>query len=578
MADSTSMRRIIALARPQLPVLTVATLALFISSGMSLLYPQAIRWMVNLVVDGDSISSLNWIAGVLRGLFLAQSVFTMLRSWLFTVAGERVVADLRTRLYSSIIRQDIAFFDTGRTGELTNRLASDTTVLQNTVTVNVSMGLRYLISGFGGIVLLIWMSPYLAIVALSIVPVVAVAAALLGRAIRKLSRRMQDALARSTEVAEETFSGVRTVRAFAQESAEVERYGLAVQDSYRIAARRALAMGSFQGVAGFAGYGAIAIVVWMGGRMVMTEEMLIGDLTAFLLYTLMVAVSLGALAGLYADFMKALGASQRVFELLDRVSPLEQNGGEILGENEGRIRFEGVVFSYPARPDVPVLQGLDFGLERGKVVALVGPSGSGKSTVAQLITRFYDPDEGRIFLDDQEYTTLDPSSLRRQVGVVSQEPILFATSIEQNIRYGRADASLEEVQEAARAANALDFITEFPEGFETLVGERGIRLSGGQKQRIAIARALLKDPSILVLDEATSALDTESEHLVKEALDRLMSGRTTLVIAHRLSTVQDADQVLVLEGGMIAESGSHQELIGRGGLYKRLVERQFAVA
>jgi ATP-binding cassette subfamily B protein len=574
----STTRRLLALARPQLPLLAVATVALVISSGLSLVYPQVVRWMVDLVVVGEDLSLLNQVALVLVVLFLIQSVFTMLRAWLFTVAGERVVRDLRVKLYEAIIRQDMAFFDRGRTGELTNRLASDTTVLQNTVTVNLSMGLRYLIGAVGGSCLLLWMSPFLAIVALAVVPVVAFAAAALGRKIRKLSRKMQDALADSTVVAEETFAGVRTVRTFAREDAEVVRYNEAVSASYRIAATRALAVGSFHGLAGFAGYAAVAVVVWMGGRMVMTEQMTMGELTAFLLYTLMVAVSLGALAGLYADFMKAIGSSQRVFELIDRVSPLEGSEGPDLTEVKGAIRLEGVSFAYPARPDVVVLEDLDLELKPGEVVALVGPSGAGKSTVAQLLSRLYDPQSGRITVDGQDIREVSPASLRRQVGVVSQEPMLFATTIADNIRYGRTEASLEQVRAAAEAANALGFVEAFPEGFDTLVGERGIQLSGGQKQRIAIARALLKDPAILVLDEATSALDTESEHLVQEALERLMQGRTTLIIAHRLSTVQGANRVVVLDGGRVQEQGTHGDLMAAKGLYHRLVERQFLVA
>jgi ATP-binding cassette subfamily B protein len=304
----------------------------------------------------------------------------------------------------------------------------------------------------------------------------------------------------------------------------------------------------------------------------------VGELTAFLLYTLTVAMSIGALSGLYADFMKAMGASRRVFELLDRVPDLEAKGGLRPERVDGDVRFEGVDFRYPARADTQVLTGVDLAIRPGEVVALVGPSGSGKSTVASLVARFYDPDRGRVLLDGTSLRDLDPRWLREQVGAVSQEPVLFATSIAENVRYGRPGASDADVDQALEAANALQFVSGFPEGTETLVGERGVRLSGGQKQRIAIARALLKDPKVLILDEATSALDTESEHLVQEALERLMHGRTTLVIAHRLSTVRDADRVVVLDGGKVVESGTHDALVARDGLYRRLVERQFAEA
>jgi ABC transporter fused permease/ATP-binding protein len=573
-SQQVPLKRMLALAIPELPILAVATVALAVSSGLGLVYPQAVSWLVDNLAEGGTASDFNQAAAILVVLFLVQSVFSMLRSWLYTVAGERVVARLREHLFSAIIGQEIGFFDQRRTGELTNRLASDTTVLQNTVTVNVSMALRFTVTGLGGLGLLIYMSPRLAVVSMAVVPVVAIGATVYGRLLRRISTKVQDALAQSTEIAEETISGVRTVRAFAQEQQETARYNVAVQKSYRLAARRALYAGFFQGGLSFAGYSAIALVVWWGGGMVADKAMTLGDLTAFLLYTVMVAFSLGALSGLWGDFMKAAGASQRVFELLDRHSPLEHSDGAVLENISGEIRFESVDFCYPTRPDVPVLTEFDLAVSPGQVVALVGPSGSGKSTVAQLLARFYDPKGGVVTVDGHPLTDLDAKALRRHIGTVAQEPTLFATSITNNIRYGRPDASMEDVIAAATAANAHDFVSEFPEGYETQVGERGVRLSGGQKQRVAIARALLKDPKILILDEATSALDSESEHLVQEALDRLMQGRTTLVIAHRLSTVREADQVFVLDRGRVVEHGDHSSLIAAGGLYERLVKRQ----
>ncbi len=571
-------RRLVALARPQSTRLLIATFALLISSGMTLVYPQAVRWMIDAVVARESLETVNLAAIVLVVAFLVQSIFSMLRAWLFTVAGERVVADLRHDLFRAIMRQDVAFFDERRTGELTNRLASDTTVLQNTVTVNVSMALRHALGAIGGVALLIWMSPMLAGVSMAVVPFVAIGASIYGRIIRRLSRRVQDALAASTEVAEEAIAGVRTVRAFSREATEVARYGARVDDSYALAAKRALAVGGFQGVAGFFGYASLALVVWFGGRMVLEDAMTIGSLTAFLIYTMMVAVSLGSLASLYGDFMRAVGASQRVFELLDASAAIEMQTGADAPDIEGRVLVDRVRFAYPSRPDVVVLDDFTLEIAPGQVVALVGPSGAGKSTVASLLLRLYDPDEGVVAIDGRDIRDFDPRAWRTTLGFVSQEPALFATSIAENIRYGRDGVSDEAVRAAARAANAEAFIDAFPEGFDTLVGERGVRLSGGQKQRIAIARAVLRDPRILILDEATSALDAESEHLVKEAIDRLMEGRTTLVIAHRLSTVKSADRVVVLEGGRIAESGSHAALMEKDGLYKKLVERQFAGA
>lgn len=571
------IRRLLALARPEIRLLSVATIALLISSGLGLAYPQAVSWLVDGVLEEQDLGNVDRAAQILVVMFAVQATFTAVRAWLFTVAGERVVARLRADVFQSILDQDVAFYDRSRTGELVSRLASDTQVLQNTVTVNVSMGLRYLVGAVGGLALLLWTSLELTVIAMAVVPVVTIAATLMGRVIRKLSAQVQDALADASEVAEQTIASARTVRSFAAEAREGERYRGAVMRSYRLAAKRALAIGAFQGVAGFAGLGSIAVVVWRGGHMVFADLMTVGDLTAFLLYTGLVAISLGTLANLYGDFMKATGASRRVFDLLDRDSTIEATEGEPVGEVRGDVTFDHVHFAYPTRPDSPVLR--DFGLQvrHGEMVALVGASGAGKSTVAALLARFYDPQRGTIRIDGRDLRTLDPKALRRRIGMVSQEPVLFASSIADNIRYGAPGANDEEVRQAAGAANALDFIQEFPEGFETLVGERGVRLSGGQKQRIAIARALLKDPPILVLDEATSALDAESEHLVQEALDRLMHGRTTLIIAHRLSTVIGSDRVVVLERGRVAEQGSHDDLLAHGGLYTRLVERQFGL-
>ncbi len=576
--EPSTWRRIASLAKPEIPTLAVATVALVVGSTINLAYPLAVQWMVDVISGVRQGWDLDQIAVGLIALFFVQSIFSALRAWLFTVSGERVVTRLRTDLYRAILGQDVAFFDTTRTGELTSRLSSDTTVLQNTVTVNVSMALRFGAGAIGGVAMLAWKSPKLTALAMLVVPLVAVGATVYGRALRKLSGEVQDALAHSTEVAEESIGGLRTVRSFARERAEVARYEAAVDKSFALAARRAMLSGLFSGGAGFAGYAAIALVIWYGGYLVTVGDMTVGELTAFVMYTLTVAFSIGALSGLYADFMKAMGASRRVFELLDRVPELEGSGGRRLDRIEGRVSLQGVAFSYPSRPDVRVLDGVDVEIAPGEVVALVGPSGSGKSTIASLIARFYDPDEGRVLLDGADLRELDPRWLREQVGAVSQEPVLFATTIAENVRYGRPDATDQELRAALEAANAWSFVNGFPEGLDTKVGERGVQLSGGQKQRIAIARALLKDPKVLVLDEATSALDTESEHLVQEALDRLMKGRTTLVIAHRLSTVRDADRVVVLDQGRVVEAGTHEALVARQGLYHRLVERQFADA
>jgi len=570
---SASLRRLLALSRPEWGRLAVGTIALFFTSGLALAYPIFVRDIVDGVLEGGGRETIDRLALTLLALFALAGVFTAVRAYLFTVAGEHVVAQLRQRLYAVLVRQEVAFFDEHRTGELTNRLVADTSALQRAVTVNLSMLLRYGLMGFGALVILVFTSLKLTLVMLATVPLVVLAARFYGRLLRRVSRDVQDALAESTEVAEETLSGIRTVRAFSREEQETGRYGGKVDRTFALARKRARIGAIFGGSASFGGYSAIAVVLWYGGVLLADGAMSMGQLAAFLLYTSTVAFSIGALAGLWEDFMKALGASERVFELLDR-RPGVSSGSARLEQVDGRVELAGIRFAYPTRDEARVLDGVDLALRPGEVVALVGPSGAGKSTVAALLSRFYDPDEGSVSLDGVGYAELDPEWLREQVGVVSQEPILFATTISENILYGRPGAPPDEVERAAVAANAHDFIASFPDGYATKVGERGVRLSGGQKQRVAIARALLKDPRVLILDEATSALDAESEHQVQEALGRLMEGRTTLVIAHRLSTVKQADRVLVLDDGRVVQEGTHEELLAADGLYRQLVRRQ----
>jgi len=569
--------RLLQLARPEWKRLVLAFVFLAIGSTGTLIYPQSLRFIVDRALGQNDPHVIDRAALVMVAILVVQAAASSLRYVLFTTAGERVVARLREDVYRAILRQEIAFFDERATGELTSRLASDTTILQNTVSVNVSMALRSFVTMIGGVGALVWTSPRLACVMLAVVPPVAIGAVLYGRRVRALSREVQDALATASHVAEESISGLRTVRSFAAEKVEAERYTKAVATSFAIAKRRALTGGVFDFGATIAAFSVATAVLWYGGHLVMAGTMSVGALSSFFVYTLVVAFSLAAISDVWADFMKASGAGARIFELLDR-DPAMKAGGRRPPASDGAVELEEVTFRYPARPDVEVLSNVSLSLRPGEMVALVGPSGSGKSTVAALLARMYDPNEGTVRLDGTDVKELDVDWLRGQVGAVSQEPLLFARSIADNVRYGKPDATMAEIEAACRTANALDFVKRFPEGFETMVGERGVQLSGGQKQRIAIARAVLKNPKILVLDEATSALDAESEHLVKEALERLMKGRTTLVIAHRLSTVVDADRVVVLDRGKIVEEGPHKELLAKAGLYKKLVEKQLAEA
>lgn len=578
-SESHGIARVFRLAWPERKRLGWGFIFLIASSGMLLVYPQAVRIIIDEALGSGRTSEVDRAALIILGVFLLQGLAGAARYYLFTTAGERIVTRLRGQLYRTIISQEMGFFDSRRTGELMSRLSSDASLLQNAVSVNISMSMRNLGSAVGGLVLLIYTSPVLAFGLLGCIPPIAIGTAIFGKRIRRIARDVQDTLAETGIIAEETISGIRTVRAFAKEDFEATRYTAALERSYQMARRRITAIAYVTAAAGVFGYAAIVGVLWYGGRLVIAKEMSVGDLTSFILYAMTVAISVGSLGSLWTDFMAATGAAKRVFELLDRKSEIALTGGEKPASVVGQVIFQAVSFSYPSRPDQMVLSDLDLKIEPGEVVALVGPSGSGKSTIAALISRFYDPKQGSISLDGRDLRTLDAAWLRQQTGVVSQDPVLLSATIAANIRYGKSQATDAEVEEVARAANALDFIRSFPLGFQTIVGERGIQLSGGQRQRVAIARAMLKNPRLLVLDEATSALDAESEHLVQEALDRLMQDRTTIVIAHRLSTVRNAHRVLVIQAGKIVQSGSHETLMhDREGMYFKLVNRQFALS
>jgi ATP-binding cassette subfamily B protein len=571
---SRTVRRLAGLLRQELPALAAATALLALGAALALVYPQGIRAIVDGAIAGRDPARLAKVALLLGALAVVQGLAVAGRAILFSLAGERGVRRIRERLFANLVAQDVAFFDAARTGDLVSRIGTDAASLQGLLSGYLSMALRHAITAVGALALLFYTSPRLTAVMLLVVPPVAVGAVIYGRRVRALARRYQDALADASHVAEESFSAIRTVRVHAAEGLEADRFGTATAAAYQAARRRAFAGATFMGAASAGVYAAAAAVLGYGGVLVAHGELSPGALTAFLVYTLLMAMGLGALADLWAEVMKSLGAAEKVLALVDRVPAMPLSGGLRPELCRGDVRFEAVRFAYPTRPEAEVLKGVDLELAAGEVVALVGPSGAGKTTLGALLCRLYDPTSGRVRLDGRDVRELDPGWLRAQMGVVAQEPVLFSTSVEENVRYGRPRASPEQVIEACRWAHAHEFVSAFPEGYATRVGERGQQLSGGQRQRLAIARALLRDPRILLLDEATSALDAESEGLVRDALARLMRGRTTLVIAHRLSTVATADRVVVVDGGQVVEAGSHTELLRGAGLYRRLVERQ----
>jgi ATP-binding cassette subfamily B protein len=563
------------LALPEWKQLSWGFLALLLSSGMVLLYPRTAAYIIDEVLAAGHLDRLQpWVILVFMA-FLLQALTTAWRYYIFTAAGERIVSRLRQTLFQSIIKQEMAFFDQRQTGELMSRLASDATLIQQAVTLHLSSFLQNLAIAMGGFILLIHASQDMSLGFLAMVPVMVMGASYFGKRIQRFAREGQDAWGRSASIAAETISGIRTVRSFTQESGEAQRYAWAILNAMHLGRLRIQNIAIFIALGSLIGAATISAVLWYGGRLVMTGKMTLGDLTSFLLYAMAVTVALGGLGSLWTEFMSTLGASERVFELLDRDPGIPLAQGIIPPSIEGQVQFQRVSFHYPTRPGITILQDLSFTAQPGEVVAFVGPSGGGKSTIAALLCRFYDPVQGAVLLDGQDLRALDGAWLRSQIAVVSQDPFLMSTTIAANLRYGRSEASDEEMRRAAIGAYAHDFISAFPDGYETMVGERGLQLSGGQRQRIAIARALLKDPRILILDEATSALDAESEHLVQKALEHLMQGRTTFIIAHRLSTVKHADRVLVMEHGKIIQSGTHRTLMqNTAGVYYRLAWRQ----
>ena len=574
-AKKTDYKRLLELASSEKRLLGWGSVFLLVGSFASLLYPQAVKWIIDEAIIPKDLHRLNQVALVLFLATLLQGVATAIRSWLFTFAGERIVLRLREKLFSRLLKQEVSFFDSTPTGDLMSRLSADTAVIQSAVGVNLSMLARNLAQAIGGSALLFYTSAKLSFFALALVPPIGFGVIFIGKRLRKLSKTSREQLANAASNAEEAISGVRTVRSFIRESFEVIRYEKSLSLFLGLVRRRITLIAGFTMVITVLAAFGLGGMIWLGGRLVIEGDLTVGDLTSYVMYLLIVSIAIGTLGSLWMDFVSAFGAADRVFELMDRSPAIEEDGGQPIQIKNAKIEFKNVSFSYPSRPQILVTKNLSFEISPGEIIALVGPSGAGKSTITSLLLRYYDPTEGKILIDEQNIKEVSVDSLRELIGVVSQDVFLMSASIEENIRYGKLAASHTEIMAASKASFVDEFASQLPDKYSTLVGERGIQLSGGQKQRVAIARALLKDPKILILDEATSSLDAEGEFQIREALKTLMKGRTTLIIAHRLSTVRMASRVIVMEQGKIIQSGTHDELIAdKENLYSRLIERQ----
>jgi ATP-binding cassette subfamily B protein len=522
-------------------------------------------------------ASINTTALLLLLVLSVQALCSSFQTYWLAEVGERSLADLRRDTYSRLIRLPMAFFAQRRVGELTNRLAADLSLMQHTLTGSAPQFVGQLVMLTGGLVLITLTSGRLTLVMLASVPVVIGLAVVFGRLTRKISFEAMERLADTNVVVEETLQGIASVKAFANEDYETTRYQSGIESFIGVVLRGARYQGAFTAFITFAGFGSIVLVIWYGARLVEGGALTFGDLTQFLMYTMFIGGAIGGFVRLYGELQRAIGATQRVRELLQE-APEDSGAVELdrLGRIVGDIAFEGVTFAYPSRKEVTVLRNLSLTAKAGQRIALVGHSGAGKSTIVSLLLRFYDPDAGRVLIDGRDARDYPLRRLREQMAIVPQDVLLFGGTVAENIAYGRPGASQAEIEEAARLANAHDFIASFPEGYQTIVGERGVKLSGGQRQRVAIARAILRNPAILILDEATSSLDSESESLVQQALNTLMQGRTSVIIAHRLSTVRRADCIYVIKEGEVVESGTHNELIARpDGVYRTLSELQF---
>jgi ABC transporter fused permease/ATP-binding protein len=574
----TRSLRIFKYMAPYKGVFAVGIFFLFITGATALAFPKLMGQMIDASSE-SSIEDINSIALILLVVFIFQSIASYFRIYTFSYVTEKALGKMRLDVYQHVIKLPMTFFSTRRVGELNSRISSDVELLNTTFTITIAELLRQIIIIIGGVIFLSTISVKLTLGMLAIVPLVAISAVLFGKYIKGFSKQTQSKIAESNVIVEETLQGIANVKSFANERFEIARYANDIKDVVSLAITGAKWRGAFASFIIFCIFGSIVAVVWYGAILVQAGDLSMGDLISFILYTVFIGASIGGIANQYAQIQKAIGATENLMDLLNE-TPEDINTNEAASiKIQGDIEFNDISFNYPSREDVSVLKNVSFNAKSGQLIAVVGPSGAGKSTITSLLFRFYDPQSGSIKIDNKPITDYSVTALRNQMAIVPQDVILFGGTIQENIAYGKPDATIEEIQLAAEQANAKEFIDKFPEQYETIVGERGVQLSGGQRQRIAIARAVLKNPSILILDEATSSLDSESEKLVQNALEKLMKGRTSIVIAHRLSTIRKADKILVLENGEITESGTHEELIANnGGTYRHLSDLQFELA
>ena len=575
----------------------LSMLFIALSAFTTSLFPFFLGKMIDAAAPGSSAGMMGGAPSMIEGLGLKdvkwtlnytlvlifvqlgfQTIFSFMRVYLLTEVGEKSLADMRKDVYSKLLSMPMSYFTEKRVGELSNRISSDLSQIQDAISFTLAEFLRGIFTLVIGLGFIFWISTKLALVMLAVVPVIAVLAVVFGMRIRKMARKAQDQLAESGTIVQETFQGISIVKAFTSEVYEISRYVKSVYAVVDTAIANARYRGAFISFMIFSVFGAIAFVMWYGANMIQTGELTMGSLTMFVIFSMFVGGTFAGFADMFSQLQKTLGATQSVREILrarGELVELTQAAIEPQYTLKGNVTFKQVAFSYPSRSDVSVLKDITLTANNGEQIALVGPSGAGKSTIASLLLKFYEPTSGSILFDDKNATEFPLTQLRKQMAFVPQDVILFGGTIAENIAYGKLNATAEEIADAARKANAHEFISKFPEGYETIVGERGIKLSGGQRQRIAIARAILKNPAILILDEATSSLDSESEQLVQEALDNLMKDRTSFVIAHRLSTIRNAHKIVVIDKGTVAEQGSHEQLMANNGLYRKLNDMQF---